>query len=387
MHAAPKVVFFHPYFSDGGVERTNLGLARGLIGLGYKVAFVTIQPTAHFVDEVRALGIEWVVLPAKSTLAAQPGFVHWLHQQRSLASGCPSRLIVISCQYYVNLACLIFRPLWGRRMYVRHILSERNHLDEFQLHSGIKYSLIKCLVRYLYRYADTVIANSQELASDLSRATGRMVGVVYNPTVNDRLYRLAKEPVTESWYGIEKTATIVAIGRLSPQKDFANLIRAFAILRKTTNARLIILGEGPERELLGVVAEEQGVSRDVLLPGFVENPYKFLKKSDLFVLSSAYEGLPNVLIEALALKVPVISTACRSGPAEILKNGEFGQLVPVGDPQALAKAMQNVFDDLGKASAMAESAEPALHRFTLDGAVSSLTGIFAQMHLNSGNGK
>lgn len=381
MSIKPKIAFFHPYFSDGGVERTNLGLARGLLDQGYDVAFVTIQPTAHFVEEVRSMGVEWVVLSAKSTLAAQPKLVRWIYEQKSKHNSRSFSLVVISCQYYVNLACLIFRPLWGGG--IRHILSERNHIDEFQIHRGLKFSMIKMLVRYLYRYADTVISNSEELASDLSRVTGRRVSVVYNPTINERLYRLAKEPITEDWFDVKGSNTILAIGRLSPQKDFETLIRAFSILRKTCNARLIILGEGAERRQLESLAEALGVSREVSLPGFVENPYKFLKRSNLFVLSSVYEGLPNALIEALALKVPVVSTACRSGPAEILENGKFGRLVPVGDPDALAIAMRDALGDPAKSLAMTNSAEAGLLRFTPDGAVSSLAQILDEMQFDA----
>jgi len=382
MSFRPKVVFFHPYFSDGGVERTNLGLARGLLDQGYEVAFITIQPTEHFIGEVKSLGIEWVVLPAKTSLGAQPKLLRWILSQKSAKNQIPLSVIVISCQYYVNLACLIFRPLWGKK--VRHILSERNHLDEFLVHRGLKHSLIKLLVRYLYRYADTVIANSQELASDLSRVTGHAVSVVYNPTVNKRLFRLASEPVNEDWFCIDGVKTILAIGRLSPQKDFASLIKAFARLSKTHRARLVILGEGPERRLLEDLVKELGVSNDVLLPGFVNNPYKFLKNSDLFVLSSIYEGLPNVLIEALALRVPVVSTACRSGPSEILENGKTGQLVAVGDTDALAEAMKNVLDSPDTTLAKTSSVAAGLLRFTLDSAVSSLTRILKEMQLNSG---
>jgi len=353
-----SVVFFHPYFSDGGVERTNIGLSKELIKHGYHVSFVTINPTGHFMDEIRNVGIEFVVLSAKRTLAAQPELTRWIRRKRKDSDS----LVVISCQYYVNLACMLFRPFWGR--HIHHILSERNHLDEFGIHRGFKFSVVKKMVRFLYPYADTIISNSKELACDLSDLTGRPVKVVYNPTVNERLYRLAEEKITEDWFNADTRPTILAIGRLSVQKDFGTLIQAFAKLHKKHNARLIILGDGPERENLQAISQQLGVVNDLLMPGFVANPYKFLKTANMFVLSSVYEGLPNVLIEALALKTPVISTLCRSGPAEILDDGRYGQLVPVGDDNALCEAMKWVFECMPEAKKKSEIAQPALKKYS-----------------------
>ena len=132
---------------------------------------------------------------------------------------------------------------------------------------------------------------------------------------------------------------IVGIGRLTRQKDFPTLIRAFAAVRKKLPCRLIILGEGKDRGGLEHLAKRLSLSEQIAMPGFVENPYAYLKRAALFVLSSAWEGSPNALTEALALGVPVVATDCPSGPREILKDGAIGCLVPVGDPDALAAAM------------------------------------------------
>ncbi|HFE39142.1 MAG TPA: glycosyltransferase [Gammaproteobacteria bacterium] len=377
MSAKPKIVFFHPYFSDGGVERTNIGLARGLIGRGYEVTFVTIRPTEHYLAEVQSLGVEWVVLPANSTLTAQPHFVRWILKEKSLNAPKHAGLVVISCQYYVNLACLMFRVFWGGG--VRHMLSERNHPDEFLNRKGFKARAIRWLVRMLYSFADTVIANSRELADDLTVLTGRKVDVVYNPTLNERLYRLADEEVTENWFCSITSKTVLAVGRLSEQKDFVTLIRAFSIVRKVHDAKLLILGEGSERGVLEALIVREELEKDVALPGFVENPYKFMKNADVFVLSSVYEGLPNVLIEALALKVPVVSTACRSGPTEILQGGSLGALVPVEDPVALAEAISSALQECKLDSITHDRIEKGLRRFTPENAVADLLATLEEM--------
>jgi glycosyltransferase involved in cell wall biosynthesis len=137
----------------------------------------------------------------------------------------------------------------------------------------------------------------------------------------------------------------MGVGRLTAQKDFSTLIRAFASLRTQRAARLMILGEGEERFQLEALVQELGLQADVALPGFIANPYKYLKWSTVFVLSSRWEGLGNVLIEAMAMGTSVVSTDCPNGPAEILESGRWGRLVPVGDVDALTKAMIATLDD------------------------------------------
>ena len=140
------------------------------------------------------------------------------------------------------------------------------------------------------------------------------------------------------------TTSVLGIGRLTRQKDFPTLIRAFAVVRRQRPLRLIILGEGRDRAALEQLAAREGVGADVALPGFQANPYAWLARARLFVLSSAWEGSPNALTEAMALGVQVVATDCRSGPRELLDAGRYGQLVPVGDAEALAGAMREALD-------------------------------------------
>ena len=137
---------------------------------------------------------------------------------------------------------------------------------------------------------------------------------------------------------------ILAVGRLSAQKDFATLLEAFAKVARARLVRLIVLGEGEERESLSALADELGAASDVDLPGFAQNPYAYMSAADLFVLSSKWEGSPNVLVEAMACGTPVVSTNCPSGPEEILADGAYGPLVPVGDVDGLAEAMIELLD-------------------------------------------
>ena len=169
--------------------------------------------------------------------------------------------------------------------------------------------------------------------------TGR-IHVVPTPVVSDNLLALAQEPVDHPWMVNRDRPVLVSAGRLERHKGFMTLLRAFARLREKLEARLIVLGDGSMREKLEAELVRLGIKDDVELVGFKKNPFRFMKQADLFVLASEYEGLPNVLVQAMALGTRIVSTDCRTGPSEILCNGKFGRLVPVGDEELLASAMQ-----------------------------------------------
>jgi glycosyltransferase involved in cell wall biosynthesis len=151
---------------------------------------------------------------------------------------------------------------------------------------------------------------------------------------------------------------ILSAGELGTRKDFATLLRAFALLRARRPCRLVIIGRGKQREQLLELADTLGIRKDVDLPGFVENPYPYMAHADLFAFTSRWEGLGLVLVEALALGTPVVSTDCPSGPSEILQRGRFGPLVPVGDAEALARAMETTLDDTRPRDFLQQAARP-----------------------------
>ena len=168
--------------------------------------------------------------------------------------------------------------------------------------------------------------------------------VIYNPVVTPELYQKITEFSEHPWFAPNSPPVILGVGRLEMQKDFATLIRAFAKVQSQRPARLMILGEGISRPQLEALVRELGVAENVTLPGFVANPYAYMARSAVFVLSSLFEGLPTVLIEAMAAGTSVVSTDCKSGPAEILERGLYGKLVPVGDIEAMAKAIISTLD-------------------------------------------
>jgi glycosyltransferase involved in cell wall biosynthesis len=198
------------------------------------------------------------------------------------------------------------------------------------------------LMKRLFPLADEIIAPSDGVADDIA-AIARMrrarISMIYNPVFGPSLLAQAAAEIGHPWLTKGDVPTIVAAGKLKRQKDFPTLLRAFAHIRRALPSRLIILGEGSERASLVKLAEELGLAGDVALPGQVRNPYVYYRRAAVFVLSSKWEGLPTVLIEAMACGCPVVSTACPNGPSEILDNGRFGPLVPVGDDRELAKAV------------------------------------------------
>lgn len=157
----------------------------------------------------------------------------------------------------------------------------------------------------------------------------------------------ALEPIEEDWFRDSEAGYILAIGRLEAQKDYPTLLRAYAVLRRKSPVKLLILGEGSERSSLEALARGLGLSEDVKMPGYNRNPYRFLKKAKVFVLCSKYEGFGNVLLEAMACGTSIVSTDCSSGPSELLGGGKWGSLVKVGDSDALAGAIFDRLQNLG----------------------------------------
>jgi glycosyltransferase involved in cell wall biosynthesis len=238
--------------------------------------------------------------------------------------------------------------------------------------SGARAKVMPNFMRHCFPWADEIVAVSEGVADDFAAVTGlerSRITTIYNPVISTTLTEKAKEPVDHPWFAPGQPPVVLAVGRLTKQKDFPTLIRAFDCLRRERPVRLMILGEGEERMALEGSIRQLGLNDSVSLPGFVDNPYPYLSRAGVFVLSSKWEGLPTVLIEALAVGVPVVSTDCKSGPREILDDGKYGQLVPVGDSAALAKAIEKALNQ----------AEPnyqeACQRFTWEASIEAYMNV------------
>jgi glycosyltransferase involved in cell wall biosynthesis len=198
-----------------------------------------------------------------------------------------------------------------------------------------------------YKWARAIIAVSEGVARELreiDRGLSPLIKVIGTPVISDEMLRLAEEQPDHPWFRTGEPPVILGAARLQAHKGFLTLVRAFAKVRRSRSARLVILGEGPERKNLEAEIMRLGIVSDVSLPGFCHNPFAYMKRARAFALSSEYEGLPNVLIQAMAFGIPVVSTDCNCGPAEILAGGAYGTLVRVGDVDAMAAALGHALD-------------------------------------------
>jgi glycosyltransferase involved in cell wall biosynthesis len=216
-----------------------------------------------------------------------------------------------------------------------------------------------------YKRVDLIISQSEGMTQDITgfmKADPQKVRLIYNPTVTPDIFEQAQQPADHAWFDQKTSPIILAAGRLKPQKDFVLLLKAFANVKQSIpDARLVILGEGPQRQELEELALQLGIRQSVDLAGFRTNPYAFIAMADIFVLSSQYEGLPNILIEALALGKRIISTDCESGPVEILKHGRYGTLVPVGDLDQMTEAMKAALSQPSACLRIPEATEDFRH--------------------------
>jgi len=207
--------------------------------------------------------------------------------------------------------------------------------------------VLPLLMKIFYPLADSIICVSEGVAEDIYHIIGRKkeIKVIYNSVINRKIYKLSKERVSHPWFKKTKIPIILAVGRLAKEKDYPSLLRAFKLVVKERQVRLVVLGEGSERKKLEQISKKNKISDNVAFLGFQNNPYKYMKRASVFALSSLHEGFGNVIVEAMACGVPVVATDCKSGPGEIIKNKENGILVPVSDDKAMFQAIIGILDD------------------------------------------
>ena len=326
-----RLIFFLPNLSGGGAERVMVNFANGLATLGHTVDIVLAGEggvNSTFVSSM----VRVVELRASGCFASVIPFARHLRRSR------PD--VVISTLGHANVAAILARRLAGGKF--KLIIREANRMKLPEYGVTLKQRVSHFSVKALYRYADAVLANAdglaQEIVDEVKIPAGR-VKVVENPVVTDDFDQLAAEPLRDDWFADPQIPVVLGVGRLSPQKDFSTLIYAFSMVRKMRPARLVILGEGVERDQLTGLINKLGLDQCVRLQGYVANPYPYMRRCGCFVLSSLHEGCPNALIQALLAGAKVISTDCRWGPYEVLEGGKLGKLVATGNPQQLAEAI------------------------------------------------
>ncbi len=334
-----------------------VNLARGFAERGLRADLVQATDDGDFRPALPA-GARYVDLHARRALTCVPALVRYLRQERPQA--------VISGAVQTNVMAVVARRLAASP--TRLVLTEHNYIALTARNADtLRGRMTPEIIRWSYPGADAIVAVSHAVADELARAAGfdrARIRVIYNPVLLPEIESLALQPLDHPWFRPGEPPVVLAVGRLTRAKDYPTLLRAFAELRRKRRARLLILGEGEERTELEALAAGLRLQDDAALPGPVANPYPYMKRAALFVLSSRFEGLPTVLVEALAVGARVVATDCASGPAEIL--GTRDRLVPVGNVSALSEAMQAALNDRGPAPA-----PPSLDRFSLESAVNA----------------
>jgi glycosyltransferase involved in cell wall biosynthesis len=341
------IALFLSGLGGGGAQRRVVALAHAFVDKGHRVDLVVassdgplraeLSPAVRLVPlDSRLAGLPGVVnRRGPRVLASTPALARYLRRER------PD--VVLSTSNPANLACLWARAWPGVSTPV--VVSVNA-----QLTAGLQGAwgpALRTVVRASYANADAIVANSQAVAVDLARSTRarpEKITVIHNFLDLGEIRERAREPLEHPWVAPGGPPLVLAVGKLKPQKDFPTLLRAFARVRAARPARLVILGEGDDRDAIEELARELGVATDTALPGFVSNPFAWMARAAVFAHPSIWDGFSNVLSEAVACGCPAVSTDCPGGASEILDHGAIGPLVPVGDDRAMAEAILSLLD-------------------------------------------
>jgi glycosyltransferase involved in cell wall biosynthesis len=327
-----KISFLVPTLGGGGAERVMVNLANQFAINGHYVDLVTLDPTGVYRNQVSE-HVNIVTLNSPRALFSIYSLVSYVKKKQPDA--------LVSALDYMNVIALLSKLL--ARTKTKFIVTEHSNQSlNASYNKSIVTTVLPKFMKALYKYADSIVAVSSGVADDLIEKIGiapDKLKVIYNPVLTKQIKQKASEKPDCEWFTTKTSPVVLSVGRLTDAKDYPTLLEAFKVVIEQIDAKLIILGEGELRDSLTELIKKLCLENHVLLKGFVENPYSYMNHADLYVLSSKWEGLSNVLIEALSLGKSIISTDCKSGPREVLADGKFGTLVPVGDSNRLAEAI------------------------------------------------
>ena len=335
--ASPTITLFLPSLEGGGAQRVFVELANEFVALGLRVNLALASAHGPYLEEISD-GVRVIDFGASGVLQSLPKLARHLRSER------PD--VMLSGLDHANIIAMLARV--AARNGTRCVISMRSVPTAVYRESrSVRGWLLLQLIKVAYPFADAIVANSEAVASDLSqllRITESRLHIVYNPLNISWIEKSSREEVDHSWCAAGAPPIVLGVGSLGVLKDFQTLIRSFSIVRSIRVCRLVILGEGPQREDLERLIYELGLERDVHLAGFVGNPFAWMRRATVFVSSSLTEGCPNALMQALACGTSVISTDCVGGSAEVLESGKWGHLVAVGDYRAMADAIAKTLE-------------------------------------------
>lgn len=361
-----KLFILRPTLGQGGAEHVTLTLLQKLDREQFDLSLVLLRRDGELLADVPA-DVAVHVLGARNLWTCWWSLAWLLRREKPDVLFSPGG---------TNVPAVLAK--WLARIPLRLVLSERNILHHSKL--TWKRRLMVWCQRLLYPYADGLTAVSEGVKQDMVEKLHlppARIQVIYNPIVDDSLATLAKEPIEHPWFH-EDVPIILGVGRLVVQKNFALLIRAFAQVRAQRRARLVILGEGPLRQALLALANELNVADDLWLPGFDKNPFKYMARAEIFVLSSLHEGLPGALIQAMACGTAVIATDCPAGPSEIITPEQDGILIPVNDVATLTEQIKRLLDNPDLRQRLARQGQQSSQRFAVNPVIEQYTQVLGQ---------
>ena len=365
-----KITFFLQNLEMGGAERSTIRLANALDKSFFEITFLLSCAKGPLLKDL-SNEIKVVDLKSPRISLSLVKVVTYLRKEK------PE--IIFSVLDHVNVISILASIFC--KLKPKIVITERSTFSRVSTHSATKLRnrlisrfIMPILAKLLYKKADSIICVSRGVAEDISNVVGNLssIDVIYNPVISNDLLGVIDEKIENLEVFDKSLPVVIAVGRLTKAKDYYTMLKAFSIVLNSVPSRLLIIGEGDERSKIENIIKELGINKNVFLLGFQKNPLKYMVKADVFVLSSILEGFPNVLVEAMACGVPVVSTDCQSGPSEIIEDGKNGFLVPVGDVKALSGAIIELlkneklrakFSEEGRVRAQYFSAEKSVDKF------------------------
>ena len=350
-----RIACFFSTSGHSGVDRAAGHLIPALARRGYLVDLLKVRRHGPDLPQIPP-GVRVIDLGSRHTYACLPALAYYLRRTRPA--------VLLSDKDRVNRTALFARALAriGAQFQTRLVFSSGTTISiDLATRGPLERWVQRNSMGRLYPFADQVIVTSAGVADDMTAYTGLardLIRVVPSPVVPESLFTTALPRPDHPWLGDPTAPLMLSAGELCHRKGFDTLLRAFARVRARRPCRLMILGRGGERDALLALAAELGVADAFALPGYVPEPYAYMAHADLFAFTSRWEGLGFVLIEALAVGTPVVSTDCPSGPREVLAEGRYGPLVPVDDAAALAQALIATLDHPLAPECLREAARP-----------------------------
>ena len=371
-----KITFFIPNLKVGGAEKSTVNLLNNLDKSSYTLSLILANKEGEFLKDIRE-DLVIINLGTYSLVKIFFKLIKYFKKEK------PDIFISIFPRFSIaSIMAKIFSRSDTKIIVIEHTvfsLAATNARNFFR--RIIARFLFPLLMKFFYRNSEAIICVSKGVAEDILKITGlrEKIKVIYNPIIDSKIYALAEEKASHPWILNKDCPVISAVGRLVKAKDYPALLYALSLVVNEKQAKLLILGDGEERKELELLANRLGIAEKVDFLGFQKNPYKFISKSNIFVLSSIQEGFPTVIIEAMACGVPVISTDCKAGPNEIIENRENGLLVPVGDEKSLAEAILQLLNSKALREKFSREGRNIAEYFTIEKSVKEYENIFKEI--------